>query len=52
MKKAIPSDTKEESRNPRTRRATRNKRLAAQTRKILGKHYANKYRVRSRRHES
>jgi len=26
--------------------ATGNKRLAEQTRKILGKHYANKYRVR------
>jgi hypothetical protein len=26
--------------------ATSNKRLAEQTRKILGKHYANKYRVR------
>ncbi len=25
---------------------TRNKRLPAQTRKVLGKHYANKYRVR------
>ena len=25
---------------------TRNRRLAAQTRKVLGKHYANKYRVR------
>jgi hypothetical protein len=28
------------------RLATGNKRLAEQTRKILGKHYANKYRVR------
>jgi hypothetical protein len=26
--------------------ATRNKRLAEQIRKILGKHYASKYRVR------
>lgn len=26
--------------------ATRNTRLAAQTRKLLGKHYASKYRVR------
>ena len=52
MKKAISSDTKDQKRNPRTLRATRNRRLAAQTRKILGKHYANKYRVRSRRHES
>ncbi|MCZ6577259.1 MAG: hypothetical protein ACE10E_04980 [Acidiferrobacterales bacterium] len=52
MKKAISSDTKEAKRKPRTLRATRNRRLAAQTRKILGKHYANKYRVRSRRHES
>jgi hypothetical protein len=37
-------------RKPENRRAkppaTGNKRLAEQTRKILGKHYANKYRVR------
>jgi hypothetical protein len=29
--------------------AKANKRLAGQIRKILGKHYANKYRVQSRR---
>ena len=29
--------------------ARANKRLAGQIRKILGKHYANKYRVQSRR---
>ncbi len=33
-------------RTARSRATTANKRLPAQTRKILGKHYANKYRVR------
>jgi hypothetical protein len=31
--------------NGNTRSGAENKRLAAQTRKILGKHYANKYRT-------
>jgi hypothetical protein len=31
--------------NGKTRSGVENKRLTAQTRKILGKHYANKYRT-------
>ena len=33
-------------RKPRDKLATSNKRLAEQIRKVLGKHYASKYRVR------
>jgi hypothetical protein len=36
-----PAAAKKEAKRP-----AENPRLAAQTRKILGKHYANKYRVR------
>lgn len=38
--------TRTPERTQNTRATTRNKRLPAQTRKVLGKHYANKYRVR------
>jgi hypothetical protein len=39
--KKSPATAKKDAKSP-----AENPRLAAQTRKILGKHYANKYRVR------
>jgi hypothetical protein len=38
--------SKPQERRAKAPPATANKRLAEQTRKILGKHYASKYRVR------
>lgn len=40
-----PKRNNEKTKNGKTRSGTENKRLTAQTRKILGKHYANKYRT-------
>lgn len=44
--KAAKAGTPRPVRKPAKPAAAANPRLAAQTRKILGKHYANKYRVR------
>ncbi|GMQ90531.1 MAG: hypothetical protein BMS9Abin10_0921 [Gammaproteobacteria bacterium] len=48
MKKTNRSDTRTRKRGECALPATCNRRLTTQTRKILGKHYASKYRVRSR----
>jgi hypothetical protein len=45
MKRARKKHSKRPSNPPNPLSATRNRRLTAQTRKLLGKHYANKYRV-------
>jgi hypothetical protein len=41
-----PDWSKPQKRRAKAPAATANKRLAEQTRKILGKHYASKYRTR------
>ena len=48
MKKINRSDSRTRKRGERALPATCNRQLTTQTRKILGKHYASKYRVRSR----
>ncbi len=48
MKKTNRSDSRTRKRGERALPATCNRRLTTQTRKILGKHYASKYRVRPR----
>jgi hypothetical protein len=45
MTRARKRHSKQPKNPPNPLPATRNRRLAAQTRKVMGKHYANKYRV-------
>jgi len=46
MKQSLGKDRAKPRKRGDKRRAAANKRLTAQTRKLLGKHYASKYRVR------
>jgi hypothetical protein len=45
-RKQVPSQERPKPKKGEKPHATANKRLTEQTRKILGKHYASKYRVR------
>ena len=45
-RKQVPSQQRPKPKKGEKPHATANKRLTEQTRKILGKHYASKYRVR------